>query len=85
MAKQQAASSAAPKVARLQAIYRDKISPEMVEKFGRVHCVQFTRSSWKGVTLPLGASGHKPRAPDWEKAAYSAEWSKVARDREAPG
>ena len=34
MAKEQVASSAAPKVARLQAIYRDKISPELIEKFG---------------------------------------------------
>ena len=32
MAKQQTASSAAPKLARLQAIYREKSSPDLIDK-----------------------------------------------------
>ena len=59
MAKQQAAaatgeSSARPKVARLQAIYRDKISPEMVEKFGYKSPMQVPRLT--KITLNMGVS-----------------------------
>jgi large subunit ribosomal protein L5 len=59
MAKQQAAaatgeSSARPKVARLQAIYRDKISPEMVEKFGYKSPMQVPRIT--KITLNMGVS-----------------------------
>ncbi|HWH80853.1 MAG TPA: 50S ribosomal protein L5 [Burkholderiaceae bacterium] len=58
MAKQQAAttgkSSAAPKVARLQAIYREKISPEMVEKFGYKSPMQVPRIT--KITLNMGVS-----------------------------
>jgi large subunit ribosomal protein L5 len=54
MAKQQAASSAAPKVARLQAIYRDKISPELVEKFGYKSPMQVPRIT--KITLNMGVS-----------------------------
>jgi len=54
MAKQQAASSAAPKVARLQAIYRDKISPEMVDKFGYKSPMQVPRIT--KITLNMGVS-----------------------------
>jgi large subunit ribosomal protein L5 len=58
MAKQQAVatgnSSAAPKVARLQAIYRDKISPELVEKFGYKSPMQVPRIT--KITLNMGVS-----------------------------
>jgi large subunit ribosomal protein L5 len=58
MAKQQVAaageSSARPKVARLQAIYRDKISPEMVEKFGYKSPMQVPRIT--KITLNMGVS-----------------------------
>lgn len=57
MAKQQAApteSSAPPKVARLQAIYRDKISPELVEKFGYKSPMQVPRIT--KITLNMGVS-----------------------------
>src|ERR1700709_1709057 len=58
MAKQQAAiageSSARPKVARLQAFYRDKISPEMVEKFGYKSPMQVPRTT--KFTLNMGVS-----------------------------
>jgi len=58
MAKQQAAStgnnSPAPKVARLQAIYRDKISPELVEKFGYKSPMQVPRIT--KITLNMGVS-----------------------------
>jgi large subunit ribosomal protein L5 len=58
MAKQQAAetgaSSARPKVARLQAIYRDKISPELVEKFGYKSTMQVPRIT--KITLNMGVS-----------------------------
>jgi large subunit ribosomal protein L5 len=58
MAKQQAAqtgeSSAAPKVARLQAIFRDKISPELVQKFGYKSPMQVPRIT--KITLNMGVS-----------------------------
>jgi large subunit ribosomal protein L5 len=54
MAKQQAASSAAPKVARLQAIFRDKISPELIEKFGYKSPMQVPRIT--KITLNMGVS-----------------------------
>ena len=54
MAKQQAASSVAPKVARLQAIYRDAISPALVEKFGYKSPMQVPRIT--KITLNMGVS-----------------------------
>ncbi len=58
MAKQQAAaagpSSAPPKVARLQAIYRDKISPELIGKFGYKSPMQVPRLT--KITLNMGVS-----------------------------
>ena len=62
MAKQQAAetaksagtSSAAPKVARLQAVFREKISPELVEKFGYKSPMQVPRIT--KITLNMGVS-----------------------------
>jgi large subunit ribosomal protein L5 len=54
MAKQQATSSAAPKVARLQAIFRDKISPELIEKFGYKSPMQVPRIT--KITLNMGVS-----------------------------
>jgi len=58
MAKQQAAekgkSAAAPKVARLQAIYREKITPELVEKFGYKSPMQVPRIT--KITLNMGVS-----------------------------
>ena len=59
MAKQQAQqatgnSSAPPKVARLQAIYRDKISPELIEKFGYKSPMQVPRLT--KITLNMGVS-----------------------------
>jgi large subunit ribosomal protein L5 len=59
MAKQQqtaapGASSAAPKVARLQAIYRDKISPELIEKFSYKSPMQVPRIT--KITLNMGVS-----------------------------
>ena len=54
MAKEQVASSAAPKVARLQAIYRDKISPELIEKFGYTSSMQVPRIT--KITLNMGVS-----------------------------
>ena len=53
MAKQQT-SSAAPKVARLQAIYRDAITPAMVEKFGYKSPMQVPRIT--KITLNMGVS-----------------------------
>ena len=47
-------SSARPKVARLQAVYRDKISPEMVEKFGYKSPMQVPRIT--KITLNMGVS-----------------------------
>ena len=58
MAKQQATesgkSAAAPKVARLQAIFRDKISPEMIEKYGYKSPMQVPRIT--KITLNMGVS-----------------------------
>jgi large subunit ribosomal protein L5 len=53
MAKQQA-QSVAPKVARLQAIFRDKISPELVTKFGYKSPMQVPRIT--KITLNMGVS-----------------------------
>ena len=53
MAKQQA-SSPAPKVARLQAIYRDKITPELIEKFSYKSPMQVPRIT--KITLNMGVS-----------------------------
>src|ERR1700733_11393950 len=53
MAKQQA-SSAAPKVARLQAIYRDSIAPALVEKFGYKSPMEVPRIT--KITLNMGVS-----------------------------
>jgi large subunit ribosomal protein L5 len=54
MAKQQVASSAAPKVARLQAIFRDKIAPELIQKFGYKSPMQVPRIT--KITLNMGVS-----------------------------
>ncbi len=58
MAKQQQATpgarSAAPKVARLQAIFRDKISPELVKKFNYKSPMQVPRIT--KITLNMGVS-----------------------------
>ena len=58
MAKKQAAetgeSSAAPKVARLQAIYREKISPALIEKFAYKSPMQVPRIT--KITLNMGVS-----------------------------
>jgi large subunit ribosomal protein L5 len=54
MAKQQASSSAAPKVARLQAIFREKITPELIEKFGYKSRMQVPRIT--KITLNMGVS-----------------------------
>src|ERR1700709_456414 len=58
MAKQQAAiageSSAAPKVVRLQAIFREKITPELIEKFGYKSPMQVPRIT--KITLNMGVS-----------------------------
>src|SRR5471032_2927566 len=52
MAKQQATSSPAPKVARLQAVFREKISPELVAKFGYKSPMQVPRIT--KITLNMG-------------------------------
>ena len=58
MAKQQATesgkSATAPKVARLQAIFRDKISPELIEKYGYKSPMQVPRIT--KITLNMGVS-----------------------------
>jgi large subunit ribosomal protein L5 len=58
MAKQEAAAAgkqqAKPKVARLQAVYRDKITPELVEKFGYKSVMQVPRLT--KITLNMGVS-----------------------------
>ncbi len=58
MAKQQAAaagkSSPAPKVARLQAVYREKITPALIEKFGYKSPMQVPRIT--KITLNMGVS-----------------------------
>jgi large subunit ribosomal protein L5 len=53
MAKQEA-QQAKPQVARLQAIYRDKITPELVEKFGYKSVMQVPRLT--KITLNMGVS-----------------------------
>jgi large subunit ribosomal protein L5 len=54
MAKQKASSSPAPKVARLQAIFRDKITPELIEKFSYKSPMQVPRIT--KITLNMGVS-----------------------------
>jgi large subunit ribosomal protein L5 len=55
MAKQKAAApAAAPGAARLQAIYREKIVPELVEKFGFKSVMQVPRIT--KITLNMGVS-----------------------------
>jgi large subunit ribosomal protein L5 len=60
MAQQQAAkqaatkSSPAPKVARLQAVYREKIVPDLVQKFGYKSSMQVPRLT--KITLNMGVS-----------------------------
>ena len=55
MAKQQAAaSSAKPKSARLQAVYREKIVPDLVKKFGYKSTMQVPRIT--KITLNMGVS-----------------------------
>jgi large subunit ribosomal protein L5 len=54
MAKEQAQQQAAPKVARLQAIYRDKIAPELSAKFGYKSPMQVPRLT--KITLNMGVS-----------------------------
>ena len=54
MAKQEATQQAKPKVARLQAVYRDKITPELVEKFGYKSVMQVPRLT--KITLNMGVS-----------------------------
>jgi large subunit ribosomal protein L5 len=52
--KESSSSSPAPKVARLQAIYRDKISPELIEKFSYKSPMQVPRIT--KITLNMGVS-----------------------------
>ncbi len=54
MAKQEATQQAKPKVARLQAVYRDKITPELVAKFGYKSVMQVPRLT--KITLNMGVS-----------------------------
>ncbi len=54
MAKQEATQQAKPKVARLQAIYREKITPELVAKFGYKSVMQVPRLT--KITLNMGVS-----------------------------
>jgi large subunit ribosomal protein L5 len=54
MAKEQAQQQAAPKVARLQAIYRDNIAPELSAKFGYKSPMQVPRLT--KITLNMGVS-----------------------------
>src|SRR6185295_15101803 len=58
MAKQEAAAAgkqqAKPKVARLQAVYRDKITPELMTKFGYKSVMQVPRLT--KITLNMGVS-----------------------------
>jgi len=54
MAQQQAAKQAAPKSARLQAIYREKIVPELIKKFGFKTTMQVPRIT--KITLNMGVS-----------------------------
>lgn len=54
MAKTQAAAAAAPSQARLQAIYREKIVPELMKKFGYTSVMQVPRL--EKITLNMGVS-----------------------------
>ena len=54
MAKEQAQQHAAPKVARLQAIYRDRIAPDLSAKFGYRSPMQVPRLT--KITLNMGVS-----------------------------
>jgi large subunit ribosomal protein L5 len=54
MAQQQAAKQTAPKVARLQAVYREKIVPDLVKKFGYKSTMQVPRLT--KITLNMGVS-----------------------------
>lgn len=54
MAKQQAATTTAPKSARLQGIYREKIVPELTKKFGYKTVMQVPRIT--KITLNMGVS-----------------------------
>src|SRR5258706_2911522 len=54
MAKQQAAKQTAPKSARLQAIYREKIVPDLVKKFGYKSSMEVPRIT--KITLNMGVS-----------------------------
>jgi large subunit ribosomal protein L5 len=54
MAKQQAAKQTAPASARLQAIYREKITPELIQKFGYKSTMQVPRIT--KITLNMGVS-----------------------------
>lgn len=54
MAKQQAAATTAPKSARLQGIYREKIVPELTKKFGYKTVMQVPRIT--KITLNMGVS-----------------------------
>ena len=52
--KQQSSAAAAAQVARLQAIYRDKIVPELMAKFGYTSTMQVPRL--EKITLNMGVS-----------------------------
>jgi len=54
MAKQQAQKSAAPAVARLQKIYRETITPDLVKKFGYKSSMEVPRIT--KITLNMGVS-----------------------------
>ena len=54
MAKKEAAPQAAPKAARLQTIYREKIVPDMVKKFAYKSSMQVPRIT--KITLNMGVS-----------------------------
>ena len=54
MAKQEATQQAKPKVARLQAVYREKITPELMTKFGYKSVMQVPRLT--KITLNMGVS-----------------------------
>jgi len=54
MAKQQAQQSAAPAVARLQKIYRESITPDLIKKFGYTSSMQVPRIT--KITLNMGVS-----------------------------
>ena len=54
MAKQQAQQSAAPAVARLQKVYRETITPDLIKKFGYTSTMQVPRIT--KITLNMGVS-----------------------------